>query len=201
MSGMDRDARCSGKPSSGTLVLVVGPSGAGKDTLIGLARALLSGRQDIVFVRRTITRPAGADGERHLPMSDEAFAAAEQAGAFALSWRAHGLAYGLPCAMLDDLAAGRTVVANISRGMVEAAGALCARSLVVEVTAPPEVLVSRLTARGREDGAAVAQRLARPGVEAGSGERVRIENVGDPGVSAARLAELIAAARGGDGPR
>jgi len=44
----------------GRLVLVVGPSGAGKDTLIGLARAASADAGDIVFPRRVVTREATA---------------------------------------------------------------------------------------------------------------------------------------------
>ncbi len=44
----------------GRLVLVVGPSGAGKDTLIGLAQAACAEDGTIVFPRRVVTREASA---------------------------------------------------------------------------------------------------------------------------------------------
>ena len=48
----------------GTLVVVVGPSGAGKDTLIGLARALCANDARVVFPRRIVTRsPSACVGE------------------------------------------------------------------------------------------------------------------------------------------
>ena len=44
----------------GAVFAVVGPSGAGKDTLIEAAR---QARPDLVIVRRFITRPESAGGE------------------------------------------------------------------------------------------------------------------------------------------
>ncbi len=146
---------------TGVLVAVVGPSGAGKDTLMDAARAALAGDPRIVFVRRAITRPAEAGGEDHLPMSRDAFTASRDAGGFALWWEAHGLFYGLPREAVDGpLSAGRTLVANLSRGVLaEAASRHPLR--VLEITAPPDILAARLAARGREEAADVARRLAR----------------------------------------
>ena len=79
----------------GRLVLVVGPSGAGKDTLLRLAQAACADDANIVFPRRVVTREA-SDAENNDQMSAEAFREAASQGAFAITWQAHGHAYGLP---------------------------------------------------------------------------------------------------------
>jgi phosphonate metabolism protein PhnN/1,5-bisphosphokinase (PRPP-forming) len=138
------------------LVLVVGPSGAGKDTVLALARSALAGDARFRFVRRVITRPAVAGGEDHEAVSDDTFARRS----FALQWRAHGLSYGIPQDVTHDLARGIVVVANVSREII----ALAANRFpvrVIEVTAPFAVLAARLAARGRETPDDIAQRLAR----------------------------------------
>ena len=138
------------------LVLVVGPSGAGKDTLLNAARQALAGDLRFRFVRRVITRPADPSGEDHEPVSDADFAARN----FALQWQAHGLRYGIPADIVDDLAAGKVVIANVSRAVIaEAATRFPVR--VIEITAAPQVLAARLAARGRETAADIAGRLAR----------------------------------------
>lgn len=148
----------------GTLFLIVGPSGAGKDTLLAAARERLT--QDYAFPRRTITRPAAPGGEDHIEQDMATFAANERAGAFALSWRAHGIAYGVPASIEDDLARGRHVVVNVSRTIVPEARQRFSPARTVLVTASPDTLRTRLVGRGREDGNAVADRLERaPPVE------------------------------------
>lgn len=142
------------------LVAVVGPSGAGKDTLMEGARAALAGDARFVFVRRAITRPAESGGEDHEPLDAAAFAARQATGGFALSWEAHGLRYGIPHSIDDALAEGRVVIANLSRAaLAEAAARYKLRVLLI--TAPPETLATRLAARGRETPADIAGRLTR----------------------------------------
>lgn len=145
----------------GVLVPVVGPSGAGKDTLIDSARAQFVGRPDILFVRRCITRNAGAGGEMHDALSREEFDHRRAAGGFLLSWEAHGHGYGIPIAHRADLEAGRTVVFNGSRRMVAEAEAIWPAVFVLEVMASPRTLAARLVGRGRETEEEIAQRLAR----------------------------------------
>src|SRR5258708_40306293 len=98
----------------GRLILVVGPSGAGKDTLLSLARAACADDGTIVFPRRVVTREATAS-EDNEQVSFEAFQQSCADGGFAMQWEAHGHSYGLPRAIDDDIRAGRTVVANVSR--------------------------------------------------------------------------------------
>lgn len=141
--------------------MVVGPSGAGKDTLMDAARAELAGDEAFHFARRLITRPAMAGAEDHDSCDEAAFAAAEAKGDLALSWRAHGLSYGIPAAELAGLAKGDVVIANISRGAIPAAEGLAERVLAINITAPVAVLAKRLAARGRESEADIAARLAR----------------------------------------
>jgi phosphonate metabolism protein PhnN/1,5-bisphosphokinase (PRPP-forming) len=144
---------------NGTLFLIVGPSGAGKDTLIAAARAALDAR--FVFPRRVITRPADPGGEDHDAVDAASFAARELAGAFALSWRAHGWAYGIPASIAAELERGKHVVANVSRTVVAEARTRFAPVRVVLVTASAEVLRTRLQSRGRETEAAIGERLTR----------------------------------------
>jgi ribose 1,5-bisphosphokinase len=145
----------------GRLVLVTGPSGVGKDSLLDGARAVLTGRDDIVFPRRTITRAAGLGGEDYIPVSEADFAGMAARGAFALHWPAHGLQYGIPASIDTDLAAGRQVVVNVSRAVIDQARAKYPNLLVLAINASPDVLRARLQARGRETPAEIAERLQR----------------------------------------
>lgn len=144
---------------SGTLVAVVGASGVGKDSLINFARQRLS--HQVAVVRRVVTRAVDGSTEDHDSMTAQAFAVAEQRGEFALSWEAHGLQYGLPMTLDDDLAAGRVVIANLSRAALPRVLARYPDTLIVEVTATPEIIAQRLAGRGREDTAEIARRLER----------------------------------------
>ena len=144
----------------GSFIYVVGPSGAGKDSLISAARERLS-PESFVFARRTITRRAGTPGEDHDSCTPEEFARREAAGEFLITWHAHSLQYGLPSRLLDELAAGRSVIANGSRNMIATLAARVPSLLVVEVTAPAHILHERLHGRGRETTDDVANRLQR----------------------------------------
>jgi ribose 1,5-bisphosphokinase len=138
------------------LVLVVGPSGSGKDTLLEAARYALAGDPRYRFVRRVITRAANAGGETHEAVTSVEFAKRE----FVLQWDAHGLSYGIPADVVDDMRLGLVVVANASRTVI-ADAARRFQTRVIEVTAPRQILAMRLTSRARENVSDVAARLSR----------------------------------------
>jgi ribose 1,5-bisphosphokinase len=144
----------------GRLVLVVGPSGAGKDTLLNLARAACAGDAGIVFPRRVVTRPA-SPAEDNAQVTLDAFREALAGGDFAMHWEAHGHRYALPRSIDDDVRAGRTVVFNASRTVIETMRRAYAHVVVVSITAPPNVLAERLASRGRDSDGPIEPRLRR----------------------------------------
>lgn len=145
---------------AGRLIYLIGPSGSGKDSLLDAARARLAER-GVRIVQRVITRSAQALGEAALGVSAQQFAALEAEGAFALSWHANGLFYGIPREIDDWMAAGQDVLVNGSRGHLAQARRRYPTLLVLLLTVDQAVLRQRLLARGRESLVDIDERLAR----------------------------------------
>ena len=144
----------------GRLVYVMGPSGAGKDTLLAFARHRLSGSR-VLFAHRYITRAADAGGENHVHLSHEEFGARADLGLFALQWSSHGLRYGIGIEIETWMGQGFTVVVNGSREYFEQALARYPALRAVHIDARPDVLAARLASRGRETLEEARARLAR----------------------------------------
>ncbi|MEE2995868.1 MAG: phosphonate metabolism protein/1,5-bisphosphokinase (PRPP-forming) PhnN [Pseudomonadota bacterium] len=144
-----------------TLFLVVGPSGVGKDSLINGARSALVDDTGFSFPQRTITRAADAGGEDHRAVSANAFAREASEGKFALLWRAHGFNYGVPAAIADDLAQGRSVIVNVSRGVLKAARRQFGNVCVLSICASEKILVTRLAGRGQQGEEDIEKHLRR----------------------------------------
>ena len=186
------EAADAAKVGPGRLVLVVGPSGVGKDTLIDRARARFGADPAFLFPRRIVTRPADTALEDHDSVAADAFDDLAAAGRFALHWRAHGLAYGLPVTVDDAIRAGRTVIANVSRAILAAARAKYQKLRVIHVTASTGVLATRLGSRGRENPADIAARMARATeLDVAGPDVVVIDNSGDLDQAAAAFLEAI----------
>lgn len=174
----------------GRLVLVVGPSGAGKDTLLSLAKAACADDTNIVFPRRAITREATAS-EDNEQLSPEAFREAVERGAFAVNWQAHGHCYGLRSAIDDDIRAGRTVIANVSRTVIGALRRAYLDVMVIAITAPPEILAKRLASRRRGSDGKIEQRLGRTVEDASATPDVTIVNMSSAEYHARQLVRIV----------
>jgi ribose 1,5-bisphosphokinase len=183
----------SGRIGPGRLVLVVGPSGAGKDTLLGLARDACADDGSIVFPRRVVTREASS-AEDNEQMSPDEFRQALAQGRFAMNWEAHGHRYGLPRAIDDDIRAGRTVVVNVSRTVIDDARRTYAEVVVVAITAPADVLAARLAMRSRSSDGSIDQRLSRK-VDDTASPDITIVNVSSAEFHARQLVRAIKGAR------
>jgi len=157
----DAEAHClADRIGPGALVMVVGPSGAGKDALIAGARAAFNGGDRFVFVDRHVSRPAHPS-EVHVSVSAATFADATARHKYALTWTAHGINYGIPATINDHIRSGRTVVFNASRAIVAEARRRYAQPRVVLIDCPAEIRAARMVSRGREEPLELRQRLTR----------------------------------------
>jgi len=175
----------------GRLVYVMGPSGAGKDSVIAFARAA-SDPERVAFAHRYITRPAAADAENHVALTVAEFAARLAAGWFVLDWESHGLHYGIGREVELWLGGGRPVVVNGSRAYLPEALRRYPDLLPVLVTAPAEIREARLAARGRaSDGDLKARVERRITLQEGSDAIVEIDNSAALPEAGAALLRLI----------
>lgn len=172
----------------GRLILVVGPSGAGKDTLIGLAQEACADDPGVVFPQRVVTREASSS-ENNAAVSQTMFGQMLAHGEFAFQWEAHGLRYGVPRSIVDDIRGGRVVVVNVSRTIVELARRSYANVTVVSVTAPEDILAQRIADRGRASDGQVEGRIRRAVVSAEPD--VVINNIGPAKDHAAQMLRVI----------
>jgi ribose 1,5-bisphosphokinase len=177
--------------NTGMFVCLVGPSGAGKDTLLRLVKTKLAAKPGFAFPCRRVTRAASAH-EDHLVLTETAYLKGVRSGRFALAWRAHGLGYALDRDVASALAAGHIVTCNVSRDAIAAAKAHFPRVATVLVTAPADILAERLRARGRESSAGIDERLTR-NREFSENLAVDfvVDNSGDATTAAAQLAGIL----------
>jgi len=179
---------------TGCLILVVGPSGVGKDTLMRAAKKLLKHEPGIAFPHRLITRESDPEHEDHGTISMADYDALCGSGDAPIHWRAHGHGYVIPRSVLDAVNSGKCCVVNGSRGILDQARAVFPRTHAILIELDRTQLETRIAQRGREAGDEAKKRLNReqqdvsdvPGVH-------RLLNNSTVEAGAQRLADLIRA--------
>ncbi len=146
--------------SAGSFVAVVGPSGAGKDSILREASLRLAHDRSIAFARRFVTRPADAT-EDLTSVTPDQFLDLRTKRAFVLTWEAHGLSYGLSSALKEQVNSGKFVIANVSRSIIQEARRQFEDVFVILIDAPAEIRAARIAGRGREREVQVRERLGR----------------------------------------
>ncbi len=164
---------------TGTLILVAGPSGSGKDTLIDAARDHFGENGPIYFPRRMITRD-NTTGEDHIAISLNTFAELQDNKLLFLHWEAHGLKYAVSRKVLDKLRDGKVVVLNISRQLVTEAREKWEHTYLVQINVDDDVLLKRLQNRGREDKESIQARFERRTASGSNDADYIIDNSGRP---------------------
>lgn len=178
-------------PDRRPLLYVMGPSGAGKDTLLRHARQRFDGG-DIVFAHRYITRDPVAGDENFIALTRGEFDARARSGLFAFHWQAHGVRYGIGVEIDVWRAAGAMVVVSGSRAHFQAALADDSSVIPILVTASADILASRLATRARETDAAITARLARAADATIDHPRLEIvDNSGSIDAARTRFVELL----------
>ena len=147
--------------TSRRIVWVMGPSGAGKDSVMAWARERLDGRARVVFGHRYATRPPDPRHPGEIAVGPGEFALRAAEGLFAFAWDAWDVRYAVGAEVRDWAARGLAVVVSGSRECFVASVHRDAGVLPVLITASAAVRARRLRARAREAEPAIVARLAR----------------------------------------
>jgi len=180
----------------GSLIVVVGPSGSGKDSLLAAVGKHYVDNVGVKIVQRVITRPADAGHEPHRPMTKDEFLAARERGEFAVTWGAHSLHYGVPVHVHQWLAEGRVAILNGSRAAMDNIRQVFPSSRTVLVSVDESTLASRLVNRARENSSDISSRLGRkPDMLLREGLDIEIDNSGELQTAAKQLLDYIDSVR------
>jgi len=145
----------------GLLVLVVGNSGSGKDSIMkGVKERFPSELKSLYLTQRFITRPS-SDTEDNIAVTPEDFKKMSTEGGFALEWHIYGLDYGVPIEIDDWMKKGHPVIVNVSRSIVQKAREIYQNILVVFIEVPFDITLKRVKERARESGERLEERIQR----------------------------------------
>lgn len=136
------------------IILIVGASGVGKDTLIKEAKKDL--KKEFNFVKRYITRKPDKN-EKNYFLENCAFELLKDNDFFISSWNAHENFYGISKNSIKN----KTNIISISRSTIEDFEKCFKNVYVINITLNKKDLKQRLIKRGRETIEEIEKRLDR----------------------------------------
>jgi len=136
------------------IILIVGPSGVGKDTLLRYAKEKLSTKYN--FVERYITRKPDSN-ESNFYIDEYAFEILKHNSYFISSWNAHENSYGIAKKFILN---GVNIV-SISRSKIKDFEKNYDSVYTINISISKESLKERLLLRGRENIDEIEKRLSR----------------------------------------
>jgi len=149
------------KKFPGTLFLVVGNSGSGKDSIIsGIIKAYPPHLKQIYAPKRFITR-LPSKFEKNISITPEKFKEMDKSETFVLKWHIYGLDYGIHKEIDDYLKDGHPVVINVSRKIVKQAREKYEKIKVIFIDVPFEITYQRVKDRKRESEDLLKERIER----------------------------------------
>jgi ribose 1,5-bisphosphokinase len=176
------------------IVYVMGPSGAGKDSVMRAVRERLDGRWRVVFAHRYATRPPAAAHPNEVALGAGEFALRLDRALFTFAWEAWAVRYAIGTEVRAWVARGLLVVVSGSREYFQRALRDDLEVLPVLITAPLAERARRLRARAREDEAAIAERLRRgEAIQLAHARVVTIANDGPLERAGSALTQLLMA--------
>jgi guanylate kinase len=177
------------------LLVLAGPSGVGKGTIVEGLRARVPGLWVSVSYTTRPPRPGETDGQDYHFVSRATFEGLRDAGGFVEWFEVYGDLYGTPRAPVEEhLAAGDHVLLEIDvQGALRVREVIPAAVLVFVAPPSPEELRRRLAARGTEAPGELERRLAAAAAEQAQADRFDAVVVNDElGRAVAEVAGILA---------
>ncbi len=157
------------------IILIVGPSGSGKDTLLRTAREYFREYKRVNFCRRYITRPPD-ENEDNFFVCKKGFEVLKSANFFAIYWEAYNYFYGIPSYEIKE---GHCNFISVSRSVIKEIEKKYPRVITLYIHAEKEEVKKRLLKRRREPQKIIQERLKRYSIKVVASNKIIFINQGE----------------------